>query len=191
MNRINDDPIRYAVGKTVTKKGLFGKKELTKFAICNEEEEPLCAFDYDSIGSFECGIATAMVEKRIHYIDLDGKQILKTYTDGGYRVTRMGDYFKIVQVGSNYKGLAYRDGTILLELKGNCLEIQDDIVIYGDLSPVGFEYRKLGAGKIAEGKFISVLPCNYNFVQYLGDRMVAAGRYSVLKTSTPSSLTTK
>ncbi len=190
MNKINDQPIRYAVGKTVTKKGLFGKKELTKFAVCNEEEEPLCAFDYDSITPYEDGIATAWVKNSVHYIDLDGKQILQTYTDGGYNVIRMGDYFKIVQAGSNYKGLAYRDGTILIEPKNTYLEIQNNIVIYGDLSPVGFEYRKLGAGKIAEGKFVSVLPCNYNFVQFFGDRMVAAGRYSVKKTSEPSSLTT-
>jgi len=189
LKKINDNPIRYAGGKTLTKKGLFGKKELTKFAVCNEKEDPISAFDYDSIDQFVDGIATAKIKKHIHYIDLDGKQILKTYTDGAYNVTRMGDYFKIVQAGSTNKGLAYRDGTILLELKGNCLEIQDDIVIYGDLSPVGFEYRKLGAGKIAEGRFISVLPCNYNYVQYLGSRMVAAGRYAVTKTSTPSSLT--
>ena len=190
MIKINDQPIRYAVGKTVMKKRLFGKKEQTKFAVCNEEAEPLCAFDYDSIGPFEDGIATAMVKKRVHFIELDGKQILQTYTDGAYNVTRMGDYFKIVKNGSNEKGLVYRDGSILIEPKHNCLEIQDDIVIYGDLSPVGYEYRKLGAGKIAEGKFISVLPCNYNFVQYLGDRMVAAGRYSVTKTTSASSLTT-
>lgn len=190
MNKINDQPIRYAVGKTVTKKGLFGKKELTKFAVGNEEEEPLCAFDYDLIVPFEDGIAAAWVKNRVHYIDLDGKQILQTYTDGVYNVTRMGDYFKIVRDGGNEKGLAYRDEAILIEPKYNFLEIQDDIVVYGDLSPVGYDYRKLGVGKIAEGKFISVLPCNYNFVQYFGDRMVAAGRYSVKKTSEPSSLTT-
>lgn len=188
--KINDNPIRYAVGKAFTKKGLFSKKELTKFAVCNENEKPLCAFDYDSIDPYEDRIATAKVKNRVHYIDLDGKQILKTYTDGAYNVTRMGDLFKIVQIGSNYMGLAYRDGTILIEPKQNFLELNNDIVIYGDLSPVGFDYRKLGVGKIAGGRFVTVLPCNYNYVHYLGGRNVAAGRYSVTKTSTPSSLTT-
>lgn len=88
------------------------------------------------------------------------------------------------------RGLANKNQEILIDPKKNTfLQIFGDIVLYGEWSVVSPDYSKLGVGKLSGDQLVSVLPCVYNHVEYLWDRILAVGRFHVTKTRTPSSLT--
>ena len=58
MQIINKDPVRYILEQTV-KKRLFSKKEVTKYAIGDENGQPLTGYDWAVIHPYEDGISMA------------------------------------------------------------------------------------------------------------------------------------
>lgn len=192
--KINDEPIRYALSQTTTKKSLFSKKEITKYAIGDENRNELTPYEFFWIKPYENGIANACLAKKngspiFVCIDTDGRQMLKPYNDSGYNVSWDNGYYSVNR-GIGSLGLAARNETVLIEPKGNnYLERIGDIVLYGDRSPVGLDYCELGIGKLVGNEMVRIVPRKYNHVQILEGRVVLAGRYVVTKTTTPSSLT--
>lgn len=195
MEKINTAPVRFSDAKSTVKKGLFSKKEAIKCAVCDENGSPLSEYLYDSIEAYSDGVATAHIlvtssRSKTVFLDLNGKELLKKYTDKGYTVTKQDGYFFINGFDLCF-GLAALDGTILIEpVTGrNKLSIADDIVIYGEISSVGPEYNKLQAGRLCDGKLTDILPRTYTLVSLLEGGIIAAGRMVESQTREMASLT--
>jgi len=211
---INSDPVRYALEQTV-KKGLFSKKEVTKYAIGDENGQPLTGYDWTVVHPYEDGIC--MVQRHPQGIkfplDLMGQEILKSYA--GYQVRPKNGYLFISLSHKSMtieqildmswsdsldsdkdtmpywqRGIANRSQKILIDPKKNTfLKVQGDLVLYGSSSTVGMDYNKLGIGRLKDGELISLIPCEYNYVQALSENFVAAGRVIVTKSTQAASLT--
>ncbi len=185
--KICDDPIRYVLSQEETKKGLFSKKSVTMLALGDENRQPLTAYEFDAIEPCGDGFFSAKRKKSAIVLDANGAQMLKAYSDKSFAVRYENGLFFLTRGAE--KGLAARDGSVLVEPKGNLLEVVDDIVLYGRVSTVGPDYNEAGIGRIEGNTLVPVVPCVYNHVQVLWDRVVAAGRYVVTTTRTASSLT--
>ncbi len=187
--KICDDPIRHVLSQETEKKGLFSKKSVTMYALGDENEQPLTAYEFISIESCGCGLFAAARKKGEKPIILDssGAQLLKAYSDKSYAI-RCENGLLCLSRGAE-RGLAAIDGSVLVEPKGNFLKVEGDIVLYGKVSSVGPDYNETGIGRIEGNKLVPVVPCVYNHVQVLWDRVVAAGRYVVTTTRTATSLT--
>ena len=94
MQIINKDPVRYILEQTV-KKRLFSKKEVTKYAIGDENGQPLTGYDWAVIHPYEDGISMAQRHPQgIKFpLDLMGQEILKAYA--GYQVRPKNGYLFI------------------------------------------------------------------------------------------------
>lgn len=215
MGNLNNDPVRVLLSQT-EKKGLFSKKEVSSYAVGDENGAPLTAYEFSLISPYEDGFTYAVKKKGGPVLlDLAGKEVLPSYS-GAFSIRPKNGYLTIFRSSSKFsgdavmldtwpdpagekivpaipylnRGLAAQDQKILIDPKKNSyLQIIDDIVLYGDWSPVGLDYCRLGAAKLSGDSLETLLPCEYNYVQYLWDRVIAVGRYVVTKTSTPSSLT--
>ena len=214
MERICDDPVRYLLAQT-EKKGLFSKKEVTVFAVGDENGTPLTAYEFASVGPYTDGFASAQKKKGGSVLlGTDGKPVLPEY--GAYAIRPKNGYLTLYRSSVQYsgdtamdeiwrdpaaentkpktpywpRGLASSRQEILIDPKKNTfLQIFGDIVLYGNWSTVGLDYCSLGVGRFAGGGLVPVLPCVYNHAEYLWGRLVAVGRYVVNKTTTASSLT--
>lgn len=196
MKVINENPLRYELSRTEMKKKLFSKEEVTKYAIGDEDGNPITEFSFDEITPFENGFALCKVYHNQHLrecrcFNLNGEEMMAKYADKGYYVERKGDYFTLTNiVASNPTGLAAADETLLIDPKDtNYMEIIDDFVLYGDASPVP-EASKFGAIKLSGGKGTEILPQKYSFIKYIGNRVFAAGR-CVTSTSTQAASLTR
>ncbi len=197
MTQIHDNPPRYILEQTETKKGLFSKKEVIKYAIGDENQHPLTGYDYDEIEEYHDGYAIVTVRKgspkfpldiKKYLVDLNGKQVLTSYSDSHYKITPVGNFFQISL--AQERGLISKNEQVLIKPKeNNYLEIIQDIVLYGNQSLVSPDYNKLGIALLTDVSLKPVVPCTYNYVQYLWNREAAVGRYVVTTTRTPSSLT--
>ncbi len=215
MQVINQDPVRYILEQTV-KKGIIFKKNVTKYAIGDENGQPLTDYEWEVIHPYEDGISMAQRHPQGYKypIDLMGREILKDYT--GYQVRPKNGLFflslnhksmtveQIMEkswpdsaVGGETmmpywpRGLANKSQEILIDPKKNTfLEVHGNIVLYGSSSTVGMDYNKLGIGRLDGDKLIPLIPCEYNHVEVLSENYVAAGRVIVTKTTQAATLTT-
>lgn len=214
MEKINENPVRVLLTQT-EKKGLFSKKEVPVYAIGDENGTPLTEYEFSSIKPFEDGFAVALKKKggRI-LLDTNGKEVLPNYRN--YNICVKNGFLTLYKPSTTSsedsilnaiwqdpaseirnntmpywaRGLANKNQEILIDPQKNTfLQIFGDIVLYGEWSVVSPDYSKLGVGKLSGDQLVSVLPCVYNHVEYLWDRILAVGRFHVTKTRTPSSLT--
>lgn len=214
MQIINQDPIRYLLEQTV-KKGFFSKKEVIKYAIGDENGQPLTEYDWAVISPYEDGICMAQRHPQgIKFpLDLMGQEILKSYA--GYQVRPKNGYLFLALTHKSMtveqimdmswsdsaensenmmpywsRGIANRRQKILIDPKKNTfLKVQGDLVLYGSSSTVGMDYNKLGIGRLEDGELIPLIPCEYNYVEVLSENYVAAGRVIVTETTQVASLT--
>lgn len=215
MEKINENPARVLLTKT-EKKGLFSKKEITMYAVGDENGNPLSDYVFSKICPYEDGFADATSKKGVHVLlDTDGQVVLFPSYEA-CRVYAKNGYLTIFQPGNQISDAAVMDsiwpdpdsaernnnvsfgprglGIVENQQKkilvspddANFLKVFGDIVLYGKiygLNPYGEgildSSDKLGIGILSGYYLKSVLPCRYNHVEYLWDRVVAVGRVIV------------
>ena len=196
---LSNDPVRTLLEKT-EKKGLFKKKEVTFYAVGDENGNPLSGYEYLGIEPYEDGFAAAKVnETRSILLDIKGEKFLPQYANKGFTITRQGDLFVID--GPSGMGVADKTGYVFIEPKhgNNVIRIYDDIVIHGKqfgktdktiwdfngntyTNTIYWDSYELGASRFEDGKLVPIVFSGdhfYNVVEYIDNRVLAVGRVSV------------
>ena len=184
---INEEPKRYLLSQTVVKRSLFSKKELTLYAIGDENSKPLTEYEYEHIEPYENGLTSAYTKygpgihkygKDVFLIDLSGRLVLPDYQKAGYGVMPEGEVYKIFK--GQKIGLANTDGKILIDPDKNWyIKIVGDTVIYGLNLPGPALTSRLGASRLENGKLIPLIECKYNFLDRPWDGALIAGRVQI------------
>ena len=189
MNKINENPDRYVLEKTVTERVLFKKKEFVRYALGDDNQNPLTEYSFKEIEDFDGGYSLAHPAKgKTQVIDLNGVQMFPELTNK-YKFSILGDYFMIESMIGN-KGLVSKEGKILIEPhKSDTFIHVDDYIIYGYNAGNIPNYNKFGLAYIGEDGFKKLLDCDYNYLEYLGNGFFAVGRYHVTKEREIASLT--
>lgn len=189
MKKVNENPDRYVLEKTVIEKKLFKKKEVVRFALGDENKNSLTEYIYNDIEAFENGFTIAHPAKgKNQVLDLNGVQMFKELTDK-YKFYFLDGYFMIESFIKN-KGLVSKEGKILIQPeKSDTFTHIDDYIIYGHDAGDIPEYSKFGLAYIGEDGFQPLLNKDYNYIEYLGSGYFAVGRFDVNKERQIASLT--
>ncbi len=75
---INEEPKRYLLSQTTVKRSLFSKKELTLYAVGDENSKPLTGYEYEHIEPYENGLTSAYTNygPGIHHYGKDIYQMI-------------------------------------------------------------------------------------------------------------------
>ena len=194
---INEEPKRYLLSQTTVKRSLFSKKELTLYAVGDENSKPLTGYEYEHIEPYENGLTSAYTNygpgihhygKDIFLIDLSGNLFLPDYQKKGYAIVPKGGAFTVSK--GQKVGLANTKGKILIDPENNWyIKIIGDTVIYGLNLPGPSMTSRLGASKLEDGKLVPLIECKYNFVDRPWDSVIVAGRVQIDTSREIASLT--
>lgn len=195
--RINDNPARFSIPKTQTKKVLFLKKEVMRLAICDENEVPLTDFAFEYISDYNDGVVRAGIHNKSYLFDINGRPLMQKYTDSGYEVNYDQGRFLVYKKSENKEGLFNKQEKALIDPEeklsngkyNNYLQCDGDIIVYGYRSMVSADFTKLGLGKIENGIFVSIIPPIYNIVAPFENHVYLVGRTVVSQTREVASLT--